>query len=303
MTSDHPTATVVILTKNSGRRFSSVIAHVFRQSGVDFEVLVIDSGSVDRTLFIAGKYSVRLVTIRPEDFGHGKTRNLAAKLAKGKFIVFLTHDAAPKNEYWLMELLKPFTDSQVAGVYGRQIPHSNEQILDKIFFQSLYGNQPITWAKNSYSSGDNIFSDANSAVRKNLLVKYPYKDNIIVSEDYEWANRVMQLGYKIVYHPGAQVIHSHSYNLLTLFKRNFDIGISYKYISNFNNNSQFIMKGIRLFKNEISSLIKFGYPHIIPLAFVRNCVRYIAISLGKNESLLPNSIKKNYLSAQRWYWL
>lgn len=298
-----PTATVAILTKNSGSGFTSVLDNVFSQLGIDYEVLVIDSGSTDETISTAKKYPVRLVTIKPEEFGHGKTRNLAARLANGKFIVFVTHDAAPKSEHWLSELLKPFSDPKIAGVYGRQIPHSDEKILDKIFFLNLYGDQAIVWEKDKYSSGDNIFSDANSAVRKDLLLKHHYRDDIIVSEDYEWANRVMQLGYKIAYHPEAQVVHSHSYNLYTLFKRNFDIGVSYKYIANFNSNSRFIKKGLRLFQNEIKSLVETGKPHIIPVAFVRNGVRYVAITLGKNESLLPKVIKRNYLSSQRWYWI
>lgn len=293
---------IVILTKNPGERFKLVLSKIFIQDFKNFEVLVIDSGSVDKTLKIAKKYPIKIIQIEPSEFGHGKTRNLGVKLAKGKYIVFLTHDAIPSNKKWLAEILKPLSDKKVAAVFGRQLPKEKENTLDKLFFLTLYGSKEIEWTSGSYTSGDNIFSDANSVIRKELLLDNPYKNGIIVSEDYEWANRIMQKGYKIIYQPKAEVIHSHSYNLYSLFKRNFDIGVSYKYIKNFNNNAGFLKKGAKLFITETQYLIKAKKIHLLPRLFTKDAIRFIAINLGKNESLFPNYIKKYYLSSQRWYW-
>ena len=182
-------------------------------------------------------------------------------------------------------------------------PKEEENTLDKLFFLVLYGEKAIEWTSGSYTSGDNIFSDANSAIKKDLLLGNPYKNDIIVSEDYEWANRTMQKGYKIVYQPKAEVIHSHFYNLYSLFKRNFDIGVSDKCIKNFNDNASFLKKGIKLFATEAQCLIKAKKAHLLPSIFIRDIVRFIAINLGKNESIFPNYIKKYYLNAQRWYWV
>lgn len=140
-------------------------------------------------------------------------------------------------------------------------------------------------------------------IKKDLLLENTDKNDIIVSEDYEWVNRIMQKGFKIVYQPKVEVIHSHFYNLYSLFKRNFDIGVSYKYIKNFNNNASFLIKGIKLFATEAQCLIKAKKANLIPSIFLRNIIHYIAINLGKNESIFPKYIKKHYLSAQRWYWV
>lgn len=294
---------IIILTKNSGGTLKTVLDGVFSQNYASFETIIIDSGSTDTTLIIAKKYPLRIIKIKPSEFGHGRTRNLGAKLAKGKYVVYLTHDSVPRNKLWLAELLKPLSDKKVAAVYGRQIPKKEENTLDKLFFLALYGNKKIVWTAGSYTPGDNIFSDASSVIRRKLLLENPYKNDIIVSEDYEWANRIMQKGYKIVYQPKAEVIHSHSYNLISLFKRNFDIGVSYKYISNFNDNAGFLKKGTRLFVAEAQYLIKAKKAHLLPIIFIRDVVRFIAINLGKKESVFPNNIKKYYLSAQRWYWI
>lgn len=294
---------IIILSKNSENTLKAVLDGIFLQNYKSFETIIIDSGSTDNTLKIARNYPLKIVRIKPSEFGHGKTRNLGVKLAKGKYIVFLTHDAIPKNKKWLAETIKPLKGKKVAAVYGRQSPKKEENTLDKLFFHVLYGDKSTEWTWGKYSSGDNIFSDANSAIRTNLLLENPYKNDIIVSEDYEWANRIMQKGYKIVYQPKAEVIHSHSYNLSSLFKRNFDIGVSYKYINNFNNNAGFLKKGTKLFLIEAQCLIELNKAYLIPCIFIRDIIRFMAINLGKCESIIPNKIKKYYLSAQRWYWI
>ena len=44
---------------------------------------------------------VRLYTIPPGEFGHGRTRNFASGYATGDYIVYLSADAIPANENWL----------------------------------------------------------------------------------------------------------------------------------------------------------------------------------------------------------
>lgn len=112
----------------------------------------------------------------------------------------------------------------------------------------------------------------------------------------------MQKGYKVVYRSKAEVTHSHSFKLYSLFKKCFDIGVSCKYVTNFNNNISFMKKGTKMFANEVAYLKKIKKTYLIPSALVRDIVKFIAINLGKSESIFPNYIKKNYLSAQEWYW-
>ncbi|MFZ8802301.1 MAG: glycosyltransferase family 2 protein, partial [Candidatus Calescibacterium sp.] len=73
---------IVILTKNPGKRFREVIRQVFNQKTEDdFEVIVIDSGTTDGSLSCLENTSAKLIKINPSDFGHGKTRNYAANIA------------------------------------------------------------------------------------------------------------------------------------------------------------------------------------------------------------------------------
>jgi rhamnosyltransferase len=116
--------TVAILTFNGDRYLERILQAVAEQ---DFkgqvELLVIDSGSTDGTLAIVAAHpEVRLHEIPNSEFGHGRTRNLAAQLSNGEIVVYLTHDAVPADTHWLAELVAPFEKFPgVEGVVGRQI--------------------------------------------------------------------------------------------------------------------------------------------------------------------------------------
>jgi rhamnosyltransferase len=291
---------IIILTRNAGSRLVEVLNSVFKQSYKDFEVILIDSESTDKTLEIAKSFPVKIKSIKPENFGHGKTRNLGSKLAKGKYVVYLTHDAIPADKDWLKYLIAPLKNKEVAGVYSRQVPRENEKIIDRLFYISLYPDKEKIWKKGLFKQGDNIFSDVSSAIKRDLLLKNPFMENIIVSEDYEWARRILEKGMNIIYNPKSKVIHSHSYNLRQAFKRGFDIGVSYKSIYQ-GAQPSFITKGLKIHFNELKLLKMNKASYLIPYCILKDATKFIAINLGKNSHLLPNSINRAF-SNYGGYW-
>src|ERR1700722_6495289 len=118
-------ATIAIPTLNGEEFLADLLNSVFNQkTSKEFEVLIIDSGSTDKTLEIIEQYpTVRLHRIPNTEFGHGKTRNLAVNMAEGEFVLFLTQDAVPAHEKWLDYMLEPFSlDGNTGCVFGKQIP-------------------------------------------------------------------------------------------------------------------------------------------------------------------------------------
>lgn len=294
-------SSVIILTKNAGERFDEVLKAVFNQKKKSFEVIIMDSESTDNTISIAKKYKTKIIKISPTEFKHGKTRNFGAKIAKGKYLVYLTHDAVPANSNWLFELVSPLKNKRIAGVYARQVPRKNENMIDKFFYLSLYPSEDKIWGSKNYSQGDNIFSDVSSAIRKDVLLKYPFDNDIIVSEDYEWAKKILSKGYELFYSSNAQVIHSHSYNFTQLFKRCFDIGVSYKEIYQKEKTKGFLIKGVKIHIKQLQYLFKNKVSYLIPYAIFKDAVKFLAINLGKQSHLLPNVLNRKLSNYPR-YW-
>lgn len=227
-------ATVAILTLNAEEFLDEVLKAVTTQkTDKEYEILVIDSGSTDRTLEIVASYpSVRLHQIPNTEFGHGKTRNLAVQLAKGKYVLFLTQDATPTHDRWLDYMVEPFAISDdIICVFGKQIPRADcfATLKREIFevFRSFGQDDAIVLHRKTKVHKDLIIantflSDVNSAVRKSVVgSKLPYRD-VKYAEDQGLGIDTLENGYIKAYVPLGSVYHSHNYRLIKYYKRKFD---------------------------------------------------------------------------------
>jgi rhamnosyltransferase len=232
----NPLVTVAILTYNGETYLRQILEQVLLQDlDGEFEVLVVDSGSTDSTLEIVGDFpKVRLHEIPNSEFGHGKTRNLAAQLANGKFIAYLTHDAIPITDHWLRELLGPFAlNEKIVAVMGKQVPRRTAFPLLKYEVRGVFAGlgpdfgTTVFHADSSVSDGGELdaiafFSDVNSAVRRDFLVnQLPYRD-VRYAEDQLFGKDLVRAGYLKAYAPRAAVEHSNDLTLQEYGRRIFD---------------------------------------------------------------------------------
>lgn len=230
-------ATVAILTYNGEDHLERILAAIGHQTGVDgaVETLVIDSGSTDRTLDIVAAFpDVRLHRIPNSEFQHGRTRNLAAQLAQGEFVVYLTHDAVPIGEHWLRDLLAPFALSpDVAAVVGKQVPRARCFPLLKYEIRGVFSGlgpdggitlyrRPPGELDESAVAGLGFYSDVNSAARRSVLLgELPYRE-VPYAEDQLFGQDVIRAGLIKAYAPGGAVEHSNDLTLAEYGKRIFD---------------------------------------------------------------------------------
>jgi rhamnosyltransferase len=297
------TVSILIPTKNAGGDFQDTLEAIYAQKYPgEFEVIIVDSGSIDNTLAIAENYSTKVHRIKPEDFSHGKTRNLAASLATSDYLVFLTQDAVPATDRWLSNLIRNFKDSKVAGVYGRQIPRKGTKPMECFFLNTWYPlSRMVKGAgRGKLDMSTIFFSNANSAIRKEIWEKYPFDNTLIMSEDQEWAKKVLLAGYKIIYDPEAAVYHSHNYSLKTVFRRYFDSGVSLNQFAG-KEYSSFTSEGLAYTKDEMRFLITHGYIKWLPYTILYDLAKFFGVSLGKREKYLPLALKRR-LSLHSYYW-
>lgn len=190
-----------------------------------FDILVIDSGSVDRTRDIVSQYSsIQLISIAPGEFGHGRTRNLGAKRTTGDFIVFLNGDAIPANKKWLDNLIKELeSDASLAGVYSRHLPREDCFLY---MVRDLKKSMPPTSREISRVKALDflLFSTVSAAIPRKVWLTHPFDENVSIAEDQNWARTVIEQGYRIRYLPESQVVHSHNYTFPELFSIKKKVG-------------------------------------------------------------------------------
>lgn len=241
MSEGSPDVSIVVPVYNGETYLEEVLISVFSQkTAFRFEVIVIDSGSTDKSLEIIEKYPVRLHKIPKNEFGHGRTRNLGAKLGAGKYVIFLTQDATPASDYWLENLVKVLADDDWAiGSYSRQLPRPDCNPME--MRDITYGAPPISMVKkvdfrdefqkkvyeNHYQQFI-VFSDVSSCIRKDIFDIMPFDEKILMVEDQEWCKRAIEAGYKVIYESSSAVYHSHNHSLKSAYKRHYDYGASLK---------------------------------------------------------------------------
>ncbi len=294
-------ASVIINTRNEEANIGVCLDTVFRQQLEDqFEVVVVDSGSTDRTLEIAKKYPIHLCQTLPEEFSWGRNRNVGAKAAQGRYLVYLGADALPTNERWLSNLLRGFDLPDVAGTYGRQIPRDRAYPMEKFYLYYTYGPQRRIQARTSGSLNMDTtwFSNVCSAIRRDVWEAYPFSDTVLFGEDQEWSLRVLLEGYKLVYEPEAAVIHSHNYSLVNALRRYFNSGISsYDSYMPASDPSPlfFLTRGFRYLTAELVFLLTRGYILWAPYAALYEAVKFMGLMLGRYHRHLPKSLVRSLI--------
>jgi rhamnosyltransferase len=199
-----PRCSVIVRTKNEaesiGKTLDLVAAQTAARDG-GAEVIVVDSGSTDRTTAIVrSRPGVRLIEIPAEGFSYGGALNTGAEAAGAPLLVALSAHAFPKDEHWLENLLAAFEDERVAAASGELFDWDG-QPLDGPRLQDL-----DTAQRNPYWG----YSNAAGAFRAELWREHPFRADLPFSEDKEFAWHWLNQGRVVLIDPALAVDHDHS---------------------------------------------------------------------------------------------
>jgi rhamnosyltransferase len=204
-------ASVFIPVLNGGPLLAEVVDAVLaQQTEFPFEVFAIDSGSSDGSLRVLSSRGIRTDQIPNADFGHGRTRNRAMRLAKGQFVAFLTQDATPASPRWLAAMVQALDDPQVASAWGPQVPRPGADARTARILTEVYDAIPRTVS--SAEQEFPVFSDVNSCVRRSAWERVPFRD-VAYAEDFHLSRDLLAAGFSLAYVPDAAVHHSNKYTL------------------------------------------------------------------------------------------
>jgi len=201
-----PRVSIIVRTMNEEKWITHCLKMVFLQDYKDFEVILVDNKSTDGTVRAAKKFKIAKI-INIDKFLPGKALNDGIRASNGEYIVCISAHCIPKNTKWLKTMLDNFRDdTNIAGVYGRQLPVSFTDEVDKRDLITFFGEDRRVQIK------DYFFHNANSMLRKDLWNQFPFDETVTNIEDRVWGKQIISAGYQIVYEPDAAVYHYHGLN-------------------------------------------------------------------------------------------
>jgi rhamnosyltransferase len=221
---------LIVPTFNPKPRWHEWLDAYAAQTLKPVRAMVIDSYSTDDSVHLATEYGFEVITIKKEEFGHGKTRQYALSLmADADIVIYMTQDAILHEPCALEKLVAPFfKDASIGAVYGRQLPHIGADLLEA---HARLFNYP---AQSQIKSKADIprlgiktafCSNSFAAYRVSTLQKIGgFPQHITFGEDMYVAAKMILADFKIMYAADALCRHSHHYSLKEEFKRAFEVG-------------------------------------------------------------------------------
>jgi rhamnosyltransferase len=323
---NRPSFWVVVPTFNPGTdAWAEWIKLLSLQMCQPNQVVVVDSGSTDGSLYLSQEAGFTLFHVEAKDFNHGATRQWAldqalsqgrGHLEEPEFVVFLTQDALLATQDALLELLLAFQDHQVAAAYGRQIAKPQSYWLEVHARAFNYPESSRTVQlkdKEKLGIKTCFLSNSFAAYRlKALQAQGGFPVNLPLGEDTYIAAKLLLSGQSLRYQASSAVYHSHNYNWLQDFKRMFDTGVLHA-------QTPWLLKsfgtaegeGVKLAVSQWKFLNQFDNkqdmmprPKILVgvLQMVKlNINKLMAYQLGKAHRLLPIGLK-TYLSMSKYFW-
>ena len=215
---------VIIRCFNEERHIGRLLSGIAAQSVEDVEIVVVDSGSTDRTLEVASAYPVKLLHIAPEAFSFGRALNMGCEAATGEVLAIASAHVYPLYEDWLARLAGAFADPKVGLVYGSQRGDQRTRYSERQIFAKTYPEGSVP------DQGHPFCNNANAAVRRSLWERLRYDEALTGLEDVDFAHRAMRLGHRIAYDAEAAVVHVHEETPGRIYKRYFREALALKRI-------------------------------------------------------------------------
>jgi len=214
-----PRASVVVCTYNGSRTIRECLEGLGRLDYPDYEVIVVDDGSTDRTARIVQEYDCRL--IQTENRGLSSARNTGLGAATGEIVAYLDDDASP-DRHWLRYLVATFLSTAHAGVGGPNVPPPGDGPIAECVARAPGGpvHVLVTDREAEHIPG------CNMAFRRACLDAIGGFDPRfrVAGDDVDVCWRLQERGWTLGFSPAAVVWHHRRNSLRAYWKQQIGYG-------------------------------------------------------------------------------
>ena len=265
--------------------------------------------NTDREYFDEKEYliapAVEVVHITRHEFDHAGTRDMGLRMSDADYVLFMTMDAIPKDNYLVEKLLSGFRRADnIAVSYARQLPKKDCNRIEQITREFNYPAQSRVQTSDDIKElGIKAYFCSDVCAMYDISIYRSlggFKAPAIFNEDMVYAAGALDAGYAVSYCADALVYHSHNYTGRQYYRRNFDLGVSQadhpEIFERFNVKGT----GMQLVRKSTAQICRSGTPADIIRLVYYSGMKYLGFRKGKNyrklslKSCLKHTSDKEY---------
>lgn len=220
---------IVLPVYNAEKSIENAIQSVLQQSYTNYELIVVDDGSIDRTSEVIKKYSSeeRVRIIKKSNGGVSSARNIGINRAKGDYLMFLDSDDRLMDNCLtrLVEYIENYKEADLIIFGWKEEGSSNtiRKVADKsIFVDVVESIERII--KTDFGCGGgypwNKLWRVNAIKNKDIIPAF--NEKLILCEDKEWTVRLLLNCKRVLLIPDVLYIY-HTTEKEHLAKVDFNI--------------------------------------------------------------------------------
>ena len=224
---------IIVPVFNRPDEVDELLESLSNQTQKDFEVIIVEDGSVKTCKDVCEKYAdiLALHYYAKENSGPGQSRNYGAERANGEWLIILDSDVVlPEGylaavEYSLTSQLSPLTSIVAFG--GPDAAHPSFTPVPKAISYSMTSFFTTGGIRGGKAKLDKFYPRSfTMGIRRDVYLKLGGFSKMRFGEDIDFSYRIVEAGYKPRLFPEAWVWHKRRTDFRKFFRQVYNSGIA-----------------------------------------------------------------------------
>ena len=272
---------IIVPVYNRPDEVDELLESLSNQTHRDFEVIIVEDGSVKTCKDVCDKYAdiLALHYYAKENSGPGQSRNYGAERANGEYMIILDSDVVlPEGYVEAIDKTLSSAKEEIAAFGGPDASHPSFTPVQKAISYSMTSFFTTGGIRGGKAKLDKFYPRSfNMGIRRDVYLQLGGFTKMRFGEDIDFSYRIVEAGYRPRLFPEAWVWHKRRTDFRKFFRQVYNSGIA----------------RINLEKRHPGTM---KLVHLLPTVFTVGVIALILIS-AVGRALM------HYVDRDQFYWM